>query len=166
MVPVSPVKRESTITEGPLTMAGLSFLIAIKMKKAPVLSATISHGSGQSQGLYADNYRSSQEIMGWLVGFEPTYVRVTVVSVDRFTIATIKNFGAPEGIRTPGPRLRRPLLYPTELQAHMVGETGLEPATPCSQGRCATRLRYSPIHARVDLITTGCGVMQEFLSGP
>ena len=26
--------------------------------------------------------------------------------------------GAPEGIRTPGPRLRRPLLCPTELQAH------------------------------------------------
>jgi hypothetical protein len=26
--------------------------------------------------------------------------------------------GAPEGIRTPDPRLRRPLLYPTELQAH------------------------------------------------
>lgn len=27
--------------------------------------------------------------MGWLVGFEPTYVRVTVVSVNRFTIATV-----------------------------------------------------------------------------
>ena len=26
--------------------------------------------------------------------------------------------GAPEGIRTPDPRLRRPLLCPTELQAH------------------------------------------------
>ena len=29
-------------------------------------------------------------------------------------------YGVPEEIRTPGPRLRRPLLYPTELQAHMV----------------------------------------------
>ena len=27
--------------------------------------------------------------------------------------------GAPEGIRTPNPRLRRPLLYPTELQAQV-----------------------------------------------
>src|SRR3546814_13425625 len=27
----------------------------------------------------------------------------------------------------------------------MVGETGFEPATLCSQSRCATRLRYSPI---------------------
>ena len=49
----------------------------------------------------------------------------------------------PEGIRTPDPRLRRPLLYPAELQTHIaasqrparvisglseVGVTGLEPA--------------------------------------
>src|SRR3954470_4921379 len=27
-------------------------------------------------------------------------------------------FGAPGGSRTPDPRLRRPLLYPTELRAH------------------------------------------------
>ena len=27
----------------------------------------------------------------------------------------------------------------------MVGETGFEPATLCSQSRCATRLRYAPI---------------------
>ena len=29
-------------------------------------------------------------------------------------------FGAPEEIRTPDTRLRRPLLYPTELQAHSI----------------------------------------------
>ena len=40
--------------------------------------------------------------------------------------------GAPAGIRTPDTRLRRPLLYPAELQAHGAGEgdrtlaTGLE----------------------------------------
>ena len=28
-------------------------------------------------------------------------------------------FGVPGGIRTPGPLLRRQLLYPTELQAHI-----------------------------------------------
>src|SRR5262245_55511353 len=26
----------------------------------------------------------------------------------------------------------------------LVGATGFEPATPCAQGRCATRLRYTP----------------------
>ena len=32
--------------------------------------------------------------------------------------------GAPEEIRTPDTRLRRPLLYPTELQAHTIVEIG------------------------------------------
>ena len=26
----------------------------------------------------------------------------------------------------------------------LVGVTGFEPATPCSQGKCATKLRYTP----------------------
>jgi hypothetical protein len=33
----------------------------------------------------------------------------------------------------------------------MVGATGFEPATPCAQGRCATRLRYAPTPEDVDL---------------
>ena len=62
--------------------------------------------------------------------------------------------GAPGRIRTCDPRLRRPLLYPTELRAHflllqeMVGETGFEPATPCTQNKCATKLRYSPTSSK------------------
>ena len=31
----------------------------------------------------------------------------------------------------------------------MVGETRFELATPCSQGRCATRLRYSPTRKKL-----------------
>ncbi len=31
----------------------------------------------------------------------------------------------------------------------MVGETGFEPATPWSQTRCATGLRYSPIRGTI-----------------
>ena len=30
--------------------------------------------------------------------------------------------GAPEGIRTPDPQLRRLLLYPPELQAHLIAD--------------------------------------------
>ena len=30
------------------------------------------------------------EFLGWPEGIEPSYVRVTVVSVNRFTMATIK----------------------------------------------------------------------------
>ncbi len=33
----------------------------------------------------------------------------------------ILHFGAPGGIRTHDPRLRRPILYPAELQAHRLG---------------------------------------------
>ena len=54
-------------------------------------------------------------------------------------------YGVPEEIRTPGPRLRRPLLYPTELQAHMVllcwlvvSHTGIEPVTPWLKVMCST----------------------------
>ena len=64
--------------------------------------------------------------------------------------------GALDRIRTCDPRLRRPLLYPAELRAlyefaitvpisiKVVGETGFEPATPWTQTKCATKLRYSP----------------------
>ena len=34
------------------------------------------------------------------------------------------------GIRTPGPLLRRQLLYPTELQTHMERVMGIEPTRP------------------------------------
>ena len=64
-------------------------------------------------------------------------------------------FGLPSTIRTCDLRLRRALLYPAELWAEyagtvsrtiekVVGVQGFEPWTPCSQSRCATRLRYTP----------------------
>src|SRR4051794_36550011 len=31
-----------------------------------------------------------------------------------------------------------------KMLGNLVGATGFEPATPCAQGRCATRLRYAP----------------------
>src|SRR5215203_3118966 len=41
-------------------------------------------------------------------------------------------------------RLIRLRLSPGQSIGSMVGETGFEPATLCSQSRCATRLRHSP----------------------
>ena len=41
----------------------------------------------------------------------------------------LKN-GTPGGTRTPGPLLRRQLLYPPELQAHMERVMGIEPTRP------------------------------------
>src|ERR1700682_2927866 len=37
----------------------------------------------------------------------------------------------------------------------LVGEAGFEPATPCSQSRCATGLRYSPTFASLRLWSSG-----------
>src|SRR5690606_26238626 len=69
-------------------------------------------------------------------------------------------YSAPGRSRTCDPRLRRPLLYPTELRTQnpkslkylwqisglkrSIGAAGFEPAASCSQSRRATRLRYAP----------------------
>jgi hypothetical protein len=44
----------------------------------------------------------------------------TLVSLRRELPGSLSSDGAPGGIRTPDPRLRRPMLYPTELQARAV----------------------------------------------
>ena len=43
---------------------------------------------------------------------------------------TQEDDGTPEGTRTPDPLLRRQLLYPPELQAHMERVMGIEPTRP------------------------------------
>jgi hypothetical protein len=43
--------------------------------------------------------------------------------------------------------LRLRVLQTGKDRGEVVGATGFEPATPCAQGRCATRLRYAPTEA-------------------
>ena len=72
---------------------------------------------------------------GWIQGFEPWASRATIWRANqlRHTHHSQDNLtNVPEGIRTPDPRLRRPLLYPAELQTHLSVHTekrvmGIEP---------------------------------------
>ena len=60
---------------------------------------------------------SADFLVGCPVGLEPTVSRSTIWRVNRLRYG--HHINAPEGTRTPGPLLRRQLLYPAELLAQI-----------------------------------------------
>ena len=68
-------------------------------------------------------------LVGCPVGLEPTVSRSTIWRVNRLRYG--HHINAPEGTRTPGPLLRRQLLYPPELRAHVVIPWGTYLAAVC-----------------------------------
>ena len=60
--------------------------------------------------------------MGWKTGFEPATPGITIRCSNQLSYThhiLFFKFGTPRGIRTPDLLLRRQLLYPAELLAHI-----------------------------------------------
>ena len=85
--------------------------------------------------------------VGWVKGFEPSTPGTTIRCSNQLSythhiwlerciresvcaVSAALKSGTPEGTRTPDPLLRRQLLYPPELQAHMERVMGIEPTRP------------------------------------
>ena len=97
---------------------------------------SISEGSEQTLRPFCP-----EVLMGWVKGLEPSTPGTTIRCSTQLSYPHHIYFrtdlnvfpngnGTPEGTRTPDPLLRRQLLYPPELQAHMERVMGIEPTRP------------------------------------
>ena len=85
--------------------------------------------------------------MGWSTGLEPATTSATNWRSTNWTTVTIIFFGAGNEVRTRDIQLGRLTLYQLSYsRTSMVGIARFELAAPCSQGRCATGLRYIPTY--------------------
>ena len=109
--------------------------------------------------LWKKSLLMQQGFEGWIEGFEPSASRATIWRANQLRYTHHRLFrlfpekkNVPKGIRTPDPRLRRPLLYPTELLAHRAGD-GNRTHVSSLEGWCSTIELHPQMH-RGDRIRT------------
>ena len=114
-------------------------------------------GRSRSSGPYALH-------VGWVKGFEPSTPGTTIRCSNQLSYThhikygaqeregrfqSIGKIGTPEGTRTPDPLLRRQLLYPAELQAHI---TAAVAGTACPKKQLLYRCHLQNRHPRLSTL--------------
>ena len=107
------------------------------------------NGKKQGIGIYSQSLAN----LGWVMGLEPTTPGTTIRCSNQLSYTHHKN-GTPEGTRTPGLLLRRQLLYPAELLAHILERvTRIELASPAWKAGALTIVLH-PHSSPTDLFST------------
>ena len=139
LAPLDEILR-CTIKNGmPFGQRSLVMIRIIIISQNPTLKLLVPYQRRFSYG--TSQYRSMLCIGGFFylvgcpVGLEPTVSRSTIWRVNRLRYG--HHIDAPEGTRTPGPLLRRQLLYPPELRAHVVIPFGSDMVCSCESKHAA-----------------------------
>ena len=140
-------------------MAGLEPAMRESKSLALPLGYTPVSKEGKGTGRSRSSGPSALRV-GWVKGLEPSTPGTTIRCSNQLSYThqihgIQKNWenGTPEGIRTPGLLLRRQLLYPTELLAHIGAGDENRTRIPSLEGWCPGHCATPAYRTRPDRLT-------------